>query len=136
MKTVGLDLGEPPAQHISSLAPAQLHDVGTLRPADLARIILLQRIVPMNVPSVLRRIVDAQGGAVKAVGQVPDILNRTAIEDPAGVDFSAFFHTPAIGAVKDAVDLPTAGEKSVEVDSVSIFGRGRGREQLSGKRRV
>ncbi|MFL5313618.1 MAG: hypothetical protein ACJ8A0_00880, partial [Microvirga sp.] len=54
---------------------ALLHDVDATGAADLARVVLLQRVAPQDVPGVEGGVVDAQRRAEENARQDPDVLD-------------------------------------------------------------
>src|SRR6202035_2216871 len=62
-------LDKAPADPSAGIVFSLLHDVVAARAADLARIVLLQRVVPQDVPGVEARVVDPQRRAVGAAGK-------------------------------------------------------------------
>ena len=76
MEAVGSDLSETPSSFQTARVIAELDNVLTLGPPDLARVILVERVVPDDVPATDPWIEDAQSRAIhrgrrRALG--PDI---------------------------------------------------------------
>src|SRR5215831_6817120 len=113
MEAVGSNLSETPSRFQPARVTAELDNVLTLGPPDLARVILVERVVPNDVPGTDPRIEDAQSRAIHrgrrgALGPDPDVLNRTAFEHPAKVAFSIPFLNGAVVEVADRVHFPAA----------------------------
>ncbi|WP_202367731.1 hypothetical protein [Mesorhizobium sp. L-2-11] len=96
MEAVGSDLSETPSSFQTARVSAELDNVLTLGPPDLARVISVERVVPYDVPAIDPRIEDAQSRAIhrgrrRALGPDPNVLNRAAFEHPAKMAFSIPF---------------------------------------------
>ena len=64
MEAVGSDLSETPSSFQTARVIAELDNVLTLGPPDLARGVLVERVVPDDVPATDPRIEDAQSRAI------------------------------------------------------------------------
>src|SRR5215471_10340117 len=81
-------VGKAPAHGFSRIVFADLNDVASLRPPDLARVELPDRIAPQDVPGVDSRVVNAQRRAMEDARQDPDVLNGASFEHPAKIDLA------------------------------------------------
>ena len=113
MEAVGSDLSETPSSFQTARVIAELDNVLTLGPPDLTRVILVERVVPDDVPATDPRIEDAQSRAIhrgrrRALGPDPDVLNRAAFEHPAEMAFSSPFLDCAVVEVADRVHFPAS----------------------------
>src|SRR5271163_2348210 len=96
MEAVGSDLSETPSSFQTARVIADLDDVSALGSPELARVILVERVSPDDMPAADPRIEDAQSRAThsgrrRAPWPDPDVLNRAAFEHPAAMDFSSQF---------------------------------------------
>src|SRR5882762_2348714 len=120
MEAVGSDLSETPSSFQTARVIAELDNVLTLGPPDLTRVILVERVVPDDVPATDPRIEDAQSRAIhrgrrRALGPDPDVLNRAAFEHPAKMAFSIPFLDCAVVEVADRVHFPASNQPSIQV---------------------
>ena len=129
MEAVGSDLSEAPSSFQTARVTAELDNVLTLGPPDLARVILVEWVVPNDVPASDPRIEDAQSRAIhrgrrRALGPDPDILNRTAFEHPAKMAFAIPFPNCAVVEVADRVHFPASNQPSIQVHVFRSVGWG------------
>src|SRR5918994_5769884 len=129
MEAVGSDLGKTPSSLQAARVIADLDNVLTLGPPDLARVILVERIIPDDVPATDPRIEDAQSRAIhsgrrRAPGPDPDVLNRAAFEHPAEMAFSSPFLDCAVVEVADRVHFPASDKPSIQVHVFRSVGWG------------
>ena len=113
MKAVGSDLSETPSGFQTARVIADLDNVLTLGPPDLARVILVERVSPDDMPATDPRIEDAQSRAIhsgrrRAPRPDPDVLNRATFEHPAEMDFSSRLLDCAVVEVVDRVHFPAS----------------------------
>ena len=113
MEAVSSDLSETPSSFQTARVIADLDNVLTLGPPDLARVILVERVVQDDVPATDPRIEDAQSRAIhrgrrRALGPDPDVLNRAAFEHPAEMEFSSPILDCAVVEVADRVHIPAS----------------------------
>src|SRR5262249_32939617 len=120
------DVGKAPARRLAQVVSALLHDAVPAGTADLARVVLLERIVPQDVPGIAARVVDAQCRSVKETRQDPHVLDGTAVEHPAGMDLAAPAVRCSVVGMDDRIHLPTSDQPSVETHPRGPIGRGSG----------
>src|SRR5260370_40915781 len=113
IEAVGGDLSETPSSFQTARVIAELDNVLTLGPPDLARVISVERVVPYDVPAIDPRIEDAQSRAIhrrrrRALGPDPNVLNRAAFEHPAKMAFSSPFLDCAVVEVVERVHFPAS----------------------------
>lgn len=139
MEAVGGDLGETPPGFQTARILADLDDVPALGPSDLARVILVERVAPDDVPTTDARIEDAQGRAIHggrrgAPGPDPDILDGAPFQHPAEMDFSGRFLGRAVVEMVDGVHFPASDQPPIEVHVFFPVGRRRFGSEGSEKR--
>src|SRR5262245_17018314 len=120
MEAVGSDLGETPSSLQTARVIADLDDVLTLGPPDLARVVLVERVTPDDVPATDPGIEDAQsraihGGRRRAPGPDPDILNCATFKHPAEMALSSQLLDCAVVEMTDRVHLPASDQPPVQV---------------------
>src|SRR5579875_99848 len=110
-KRVRRDVAEAPAQMDTMAHVAELHDVCTLRAPDLARVERLERVAPVNMPSIYRRVINTQGGAMEYARQDPHIHDGAAVQCPDEMDLAL----PAVEHhLVRAVGSGTRGDEGVD----------------------
>ena len=119
MEAVSSDLSETPSGFQTARVIADLDNVLTLGPPDLARVILVERVVPDDVPATDPGIEDAQSRAIhrrrrRAPGPDPDVLNRAAFEHPAEMAFSSPLLDSTVVEVADRVHYPASDKPAIE----------------------
>src|SRR5215469_7111741 len=129
MEAVGSNLCETPSSFQTARVTTELDNVITLGPPDLAGVILVERVVPNDVPATDPRIEDAQGRAIhggrcRALGPDPNVLNRTAFQHPSKMAFSIPFLNCALVEVADRVHFPASNEPSIQLHVFRSVGWG------------
>src|SRR5688572_26044751 len=117
------DVGEAPAHPLARVVGALLHNVLPARAAELARVVLLHRIAPENVPGIDAGVINAQRRAVKEAGQDPDVLDGATLQHPSEMNFARALVLRAVVGMDDGVHPPASDQPAVETHFVRAIGR-------------
>jgi hypothetical protein len=96
---------------------------------DLARVILVERITPDDVPAVDPRIKDAQSrtihrGRRRTPGPDPNVLDRAAFEHPSKMAFSSPVLGAAAAEVMQCIQFPASDQPPIQVHVFRAVGCG------------
>src|SRR5215207_10239253 len=113
-EAVRRDLGEAPARRDAAVGGALLHDVTAAGAAELARVELLQRVAPQDVPGVEAGVVDPECRAEEEARQDPDVLDGAALEHPGEMDLALAGVSRAVIGMHRGIEAPVADEPAIE----------------------